>query len=73
MNTFDHPRGDVHYDAYVTEEVLPALALAEAAALDALDRVPTDPDPMWAFGEATAAYDFVVAIAGGVDKAIDRF
>ena len=63
MNSFDHPRGDVHYDTYVAGDVLPALAVAEAAVLDALDRVPTDPDPLWAFGDATAHYDFVVAVA----------
>ncbi|HEX2307076.1 MAG TPA: M3 family metallopeptidase [Jatrophihabitantaceae bacterium] len=62
MNSFDHPRGEVHYEAFRAEDVLPALARAEAGALDALDQVPTHPDPLWAFGEASAAYDFIVTI-----------
>jgi Zn-dependent oligopeptidase len=62
VNSFDHPRGEVHYEAFRAEDVLPALARAEAGALDALDQVPTHPDPLWAFGEASAAYDFIVTI-----------
>jgi peptidyl-dipeptidase Dcp len=63
VNSFDHPRGEVHYDAYRAEDALPALQRAEAAALEEFERVPTHPDPLWAFGEATAAHDFIVAIA----------
>jgi hypothetical protein len=63
VNSFDHPRGEIHFDAYRAEDVLPALDMAETAALDTLGRVPTDRDPLWAFGEATAAYDFIVATA----------
>lgn len=79
MNSFDHPLGEVHFDRYRPEDVPSALDRAEAEANARLDAVAASAEPLVAFGEATAAYDFVVnmaaelgAVLGGPWEAASR-
>ena len=63
VNSFDHPLGQARYDGYRPQDVLPALDAAEAAAVARLDLVAGGGEPLVAFGEATAEYDFIVIVA----------
>ena len=63
MNSFDHPLGEAHYETYVPEDVGPAMDVAEPAAVARLDLVTGSPEPLVAFSDATAGYDFIVAVA----------
>jgi oligopeptidase A len=71
VNSFDHPLGEARYDAYVPEDVGPAMDAAEAATLALLNQVASSPDPYVVFGDATAAYDFVVTVADDLASVLD--
>ncbi len=62
MNSFDHPLGEAHYEAYVPHDVGPAMDTAELAAVARLDLVSGSPEPLVAFSDATAGYDFIVTV-----------
>ena len=66
MNSFDHPLGETRYDEYLPQDVLPALDAARADAAARLDLVASGDEPLVTFGEATAAYEFIVATADGL-------
>jgi oligopeptidase A len=70
VNSFDHPPGQARYDAYRPQDVLPALDAAEVVAVERLDRVAGSAEPLVAFGEATAGYDFVVTVADDLAAAL---
>src|SRR5262249_15521615 len=52
-----------HYDTYLPQDVPTALDAAEAAARAGLDLVATSAEPLLAFDDATARYDFIVTLA----------
>jgi len=64
VSSFDHRLGEARYEVYVPQDVLPALDAAEAAALARLDLVAGSEEPLVAFSDATAEYDFIVTVAG---------
>jgi oligopeptidase A len=70
VNSFDHPLGEVHFDRYRPEDVPTALDRAEAEANVRLDAVAASAEPLVAFGEATAAYDFVANMAAELAAAL---
>ncbi|HEY9484800.1 MAG TPA: M3 family metallopeptidase [Micromonosporaceae bacterium] len=70
MNSFDHPLGEAHYEAYVPHDVGPAIDVAESAAVERLDLVPYGPEPLVAFGDAIARYEFIVTVADDLAAAL---
>lgn len=70
MNSFDHPVGEAHYDVYVPQDVPAALDAAEAVAVVRLDLVAGSEEPLVAFCEAAASYQYVVNVAEDLAAAL---
>jgi oligopeptidase A len=70
VNSFDHELGEIRYDTYAPTDVHPALDAAEADALARLAEVPAATEPLLAFGEACARYDFIVAAVSDMASAL---